>query len=41
MSRRSIPRGVELDDDEVVLVDGIGEVGVIQGQHELLRLASY
>lgn len=34
---RSLPRGVELDDDEVVLVDGIGEVRVIQRQDELLR----
>ena len=38
---RHIPRSVELDDDEVVLADRIGEVGVVKSEDELLRLGLF
>lgn len=31
-----LPRRVELDDDEVVFGDNVGEVGAIQSENELL-----
>lgn len=36
-----IPRSVEFDDDELVFTDSVREIGVIQSQHELLRLSSF